>query len=808
MRKFILLGILMFVVAATNAQRARESFNTGWRFLLGDDSLASQSTYNDNAWRKLNLPHDWSIEGKFDKDNPAKPDGGALPTGIGWYRKTFDLPFAQDKEVFIAFDGIYRNGEVWINGHYLGKRPYGYSSFEYRISPYLNKNSKANVIAVRVDNSQQPASRWYTGSGIYRNTWLITTGSIAVAHWGTFISTPSVQSKEATIQVQTSISNYTAKGGSVGVSTDIIDAHGKLVYRADSKKAKNIVFENGKAIQQTSIILSNPHLWSVDDPYLYKAVTKVYSNDKLVDVYETCFGIRSIRFDARKGFMLNEKPLKILGVCNHHDLGAFGAAVNTRAIERQLEILKAMGCNAIRTAHNPPAPELLDLCDKMGFLVMDEAFDMWKKRKNKFDYNVEFDEWHERDLTDLVLRDRNHPSVIMWSIGNEIREQFDTSGIRITQELVEIVKKHDPTRPVTCALTETVPGKNNIYLSGALDVLGFNYKEFNYPNLPDDFPGQAFIASETNSVLATRGHYDMPSDSVRLWPPAYNAEFPGNDDLTVSAYDHVYAYWGASHEASWKAIRSVPHMSGLFVWAGFDFIGEPVPYPWPARSSYYGIIDLAGFPKDSYYFYQSEWTTKPMLHLFPHWNWSQTPAGQPGKQVDVWAYYNQADEVELFLNGKSLGKSSKTNDRLHAFWRVPYEPGTLKAVSRLKGKTVLEKEIHTAGKPARIKLEADRNSISADGKDISFVTVRVEDEHGNLVPDAGNLVKFAIKGAGFIAGVDNGYQASMEPFKANYRKAYNGLCLAMVQSLGKAGDIVLEARSDGLQTATINITCK
>ena len=441
------------------------------------------------------------------------------------------------------------------------------------------------------------------------------------------------------------------------------------------------------------------------------------------------FGIRQFNFDSKKGFFLNDKPVKIKGVCMHHDLGALGAAFNKAAARRQLRILKEMGCNAIRTAHNPPASEFLDLCDQMGFLVMDEAFDMWQKRKNRFDYHLDFKEWHQRDLESMVLRDRNHPSVFMWSIGNEIREQFDSSGIALTKELVTAVKTLDSTRPVISALTENFPEKNFIYQSGVLDVLGFNYKLNDYKDLPARFPGQKFIASETASALATRGVYDLPSDSMRIWPPDSKQPFTnGNADMTVSAYDNAYAYWGATHERSLQAVNKYDFIAGCFVWSGFDFLGEPVPYPWPARSSYYGIIDLAGFPKDVYYMYQSAWTSKPVLHIFPHWNWSPTTSAGQRKIVDVWAYYNSADEVELFLNGKSQGVKKKVNDELHVMWRVPFEPGTLKAISRKKGKIVLVKETRTAGKPAKIELTADRKIIDADGKDLSFVTVRILDK--------------------------------------------------------------------------------
>jgi beta-galactosidase len=421
----------------------------------------------------------------------------------------------------------------------------------------------------------------------------------------------------------------------------------------------------------------------------------------------------------------------------------------------------------------------------------------------RHDYHQDFEEWHERDLRDMVLRARNHPSVMMYSIGNEIREQFDSTGTTIARRLTEIVKSLDATRPVTCALTENEPEKNYIYQSGALDVLSFNYKHRDYADFPNRFPGEPIIASENMSAFATRGVYNQPSDSIRIWPEAHNVPIKDpNPDFTCSAYDHVHAYWGATHEDTWKTVKKLDFVSGMFIWSGFDFIGEPDPYKWPARSSYYGVIDLAGFPKDAYYFYQSEWTDKTMLHLFPHWNWIE------GETIDVVAYYNNADEVELFLNGKSMGVQNKNEDKLHVMWRLAYEPGTIKAVSRKNGQTVMEREIHTAGKAATIELVADRSEITADGYDLSFITVRILDEQGNLVPDADHMVTFNIKGNGFIAGTDNGYQASHESFKTKQRKAWKGMCLAIVQSNGKSGEIVLEAKADGLKAATVKINAR
>ncbi len=799
LNKFTLVFVLTLIISACHTDqntRQRIDFDDDWKFYLGDEPKASSASFDDSAWRTLNLPHDWSIEGSFSKKNQTKTNGGALPAGIGWYRKSFTV--GRDlagKHIFIDFDGVYRNSEVWINSHYLGKRPFGYNSFRYELTPFLNLGDEPNVLAVRVDNSLQPNSRWYTGSGIYRNVWLVATSPVHVAHWGTFITTSDVSEKEATIKLQIKI-NVGLTPKEIKVETTIVNPEQDKIVTVKNTTDRIdslVVFDQ-------QVKLSTPELWSNEHPELYTAKTLVYADGKVVDNYETPFGIRYFAFDPAKGFSLNGKPMKLLGVNNHHDQGALGAAFSVRAAERQLEILKAMGCNAIRTAHNPPAPELLDLCDRMGFLVMDEAFDTWTRGKMDCDFHLDWPVWHRRELEDMVLRDRNHPSVILWSIGNEIPEQFDTTGIKLAKELADIVKNLDKTRPVTSALTEQDPAKNNIYKSKALDLIGFNYKHLLYASFPKNFPGEKMLAAENMSAFSTRGHYDMPSDSVRIWPKAYKQPFDGNPDLTASAYDNCHAYWGATHEETWKVIKNNDFISGMFVWSGFDFLGEPEPYPWPARSSYYGVIDLCGFPKDIYYFYQSEWTTKTMLHLFPHWNWNE------GQTVDVWSYYNNADEVELFVNGISQGVSSKSNDRFHAFWRVKYVPGILKAVSRKAGKTVLEEEIRTAGKPAKIELVADRSSLKADGKDLSFITVKVIDEVGNMVPDASNLINFDVQGNGFIAGVDNGCQTSMEPFKTSCRKAFNGLCLLLVQTTKTAGKIQVKATSQGLKSAEIQLT--
>ncbi len=807
--KIILCLAFVFLSAQLFAQhppsRTTKLFTTGWKFYLGDNDSAKNEDYNDSSWCSLTLPHDWSIEFPFDSTSPTGTGGGALRGGIGWYRKTFSLPAAEGKNIFIDFDGVYMNSEVWINGHSLGVRPNGYISFRYDLTPYLKQGNEKNVIAVRVDNGHQPNSRWYSGSGIYRNVWLVTVNKIYVDHWGTYITAPNATDQLAQVFVSTKVNNNSSVDTSITLQTTIYDSSSSPIFftHDEMKLGPNSVKE-----KKQRFLVGFPHLWSTEDPYLYKAVTQIISNGKVIDEYATTFGIRYFTFDAEKGFSLNGKPMKIFGVCDHHDLGCLGTVVNTRALERQLDILKGMGINGIRTSHNPPAPELLDLADKKGFIVMDEAFDMWKKQKTRYDYHLYWDEWHKKDLEDQVLRDRNHPSVLIWSIGNEIPEQWagpdgkDTSGRVIARELAGIIRSLDTLRPITSAMDHPNPD-NEIYKSGALDLVGFNYHQQEYKTFPEKFPGKKFIGTETTSALQTRGHYDMPSDSIRRWPTRWDKPLTtGNPDTTCSAYDNCSAPWGSTHEETLKEFLKYDFASGIFIWTGFDYIGEPTPYPWPARSSYFGIVDIAGFPKDVYYLYQSICTKKNVLHIFPHWNWKE------GDSVDVWAYYNNADEVELFLNGQSLGVKKKDSTDLHVSWRVVYAPGTLKAISRKDGKQVLAREIKTAGKPAKIIMSADRSNIKADGRDLSFVTVKIVDANGNLVPDADSLIKFTVSANASIAGTDNGSETSMESFKATEHKAFNGLCLAVIQSNGKPGPIKLTATGSGLPPASVNIIAK
>lgn len=808
--------------------REKICFNDNWSFSLSDNPKASETDFDDKDWRVLNLPHDWAIEGDFSKDNPSGTGGGALPGGTGWYRKTF-VPGNEDSDkiIRIDFDGIYMNSEVFINGQSLGKRPYGYISFGYDITPYLKWNEK-NVIAVRVDNSEQPNSRWYSGCGIYRNVWLTKTNPVHVDEWGTYVTTSEISNDNATLNIVTTVQNSGNNNETVTLKSILNDMDGSIV--AETESSVSVVAGQKSDISHT-LNISSPKLWDIENPYLYFLVTEVIKDGKCIDRYTTTTGVRDFKFDAEKGFILNGKQTKINGVCMHHDLGCLGAAVNTRAIERQLQILKEMGCNGIRCSHNPPAPELLDLCDKMGFIVMDEAFDMWRKKKTSHDYARYFNEWHEKDLRDFILRDRNHPSIFVWSIGNEVLEQWsdakaDTLSLEeanlilnfghsadmlakdgemsvnslLTKKLADFVRELDPTRPITAGCNEPNPG-NHLFKSGALDIIGYNYHNVNIPDVPKNFPGKPFIITESNSALMTRGYYRMPSNEMFIWPERWDKPFY-DESFSCSSYENCHVPWGNTHEESIKLVRNNDFISGQYVWTGFDYIGEPTPYGWPARSSYFGIVDLAGFPKDVYYLYQAEWTNKQVLHLFPHWNWTE------GQEIDMWCYYNNADEVELFINGESQGIRNKDENNLHVVWRVKFVPGTVKVVARKGGNIIAEKEIHTAGDPYKIRLTPDRDIITADGKDLSFITVEVLDKDNNLCPLSENLINFEIKGNAFIAGVDNGCQTSMERFKDNKRKAFNGKCLVVLQNNGEKGTATLTANSNGLESSTIEIKSK
>lgn len=809
-KKYLLLIPLCMLIACSQQEKARETldFMDEWRFTLadaGDDYSAGE--VDTNGWRELNLPHDWSIESDFGEEFPAAPGGGALPGGIGWYRKTFTPDKAWDgKKVYIDFDGVYWNSTVWVNGNLLGHRPNGYVSFRYDLSPFL-EYGKENVIAVKVDNTRQPNSRWYSGSGIYRPVRLTVNNPVHIDLWGVYVTTPEVNEARAEANVATTI---------VGAGDDEVLIKQRLY---DGKVCMASV-ESGETIQ--SLMVENPILWTLEDPKLYTLITEVYHNDKLADSYETRIGFRYFEFDVDKGFFLNGKHVKLNGVCLHHDQGCLGTAVNYRAIERQLQIMKDMGCNSIRTSHNPPAVELLDLCDSLGFVVMDESFDVWRKPKTKYDYSHYFQEWYERDLTDFMLRDRNHPSVFMWSIGNEVLEQWthadmDTLSLQqanvllnkkkeidpkeyesgeihvnqlLTQLLYEKAKELDPTRPITAGCNESRP-LNHLFKADVLDIIGINYHVFDYDSVQSWYPGKPFLAAETVSSLMTRGYYIMPSDEENIWPAHWTLSFH-RDVQQCSSYDNSHVPWGTTHEETWKYVKKNDFVAGQYIWTGFDYLGEPTPYWWPSRSSYFGIVDLCGFPKDVYYMYQSEWTDKNVLHVFPHWNWNE------GETIDIWAYYNNADEVELYLNDESLGIKSKEGDDLHVWWRIDYVPGTLKAVARKNGAEVMNKVIVTTGEPVGIRLTADRSDIKADGKDLSYITVEVVDKDGNPVPTADNLIRFTIEGEGIIAGTDNGDPTNPHSLKKPERALFSGKALAVVQSTKTKGNIKLKASSPGL----------
>ena len=797
-----LLALLVapYTPAAAQRERATLRFDRAWRFHLGDVPGAQEGTFDDSGWRTLNLPHDWSIEGEFSDTNPAGAGGGALPGGVGWYRKTFSVAERDaGRLVFVEFDGVYRNSEAWINGHYLGKRPYGYSSFSYGLRPHLRYGRAGNVIAVRVDNSQQPNSRWYPGSGIYRHVRLVTTDPVHVDHWGSYVTTPEVTAASARVTIRTTVRNASQADQPITLRTVLYDAAGKEVAAATAEA--RVPRDSVTDIAQ-DLVIRSPALWSLERPYLYRAVSRVLCSGRPCDDYSTPFGVRTFAFDPDRGFILNGKQLKIRGVCLHHDLGALGAAVNTRALERQLQIMRDMGVNALRTSHNPPAPELLDLTDRMGFIVLDEAFDMWKKEKTKYDYHLDWDAWHVRDLSDMVQRDRNHPSVFIWSIGNEVMEQWtndDTTAIPIARELAGIVRRLDPTRPITSANNNGSPA-NPMFHAGALDLLGHNYHHEAWPNLPAQFPGAKLIITEAMSALNSRGFYEQPSDSVASYETPYVKDHgpQPNKSYQLSSYDNRKAFWGSLHEESLRLFERYPFISGMFIWSGIDYLGEPTPYEWPARSSYFGVVDLAGFPKDPFYLYQSEWTDRPMLHVFPHWNWTA------GDSIDVWAYTN-GDEAELFLNGASLGVKRKPGDVSHLMWRVAYAPGTLRAVARKGRQMIATREVKTAGAPARITLAPDRSALRADGSDLSFVTVSVLDHAGVPVPTADPLIRFRLAGDGAIAGVDNGDQVSHASFKADRVRLFNGKALVIVSAGEREGTATLTAEADGLAPAVVRI---
>ena len=819
---FVVISLLGFYGLECKASE-RHLWDEGWRFSLHQDDKPQQSAFDDSAWRLLDLPHDWAIEGDFYAQNPSGANGGALPGGKGWYRKHLILHDNDAASRYVLhFDGAYMNTSVFVNGTLVGTRPYGFISFSYDLTPYLDKQGD-NVIAVKVDNSLQPNSRWYTGCGIYRHVYLSKSTDIRVAEWGVH-AISKVKKGIGNLTLNTQIENPSGRSRRVTVRQKLWNRAHQIV--AQTSKTCQVGAPEVTISQQMRV--QKPQLWSLSSPYLYTATTEIIENGRVLDSDTITTGIRTVAFDVAKGFFLNGENIKINGVCLHGDLGCLGTAINEDALYRQLVMMKEMGVNAIRCSHNPPAPELLNLCDSMGLLVMDEAFDSWMQGKTAYDYSLYFKTWFERDLRDMVLRDRNHPSIILWSIGNEVLEQWNkvnNSGMaledvnillnnsrdkaaltqgdrlnvnaRLTQVLAAVVRRYDPTRLITAGCNEVSPD-NNLFKSGALDVIGFNYHQKKVADVPQKFPGKPFIMTETVSALHTRGYYRMPSDSLYRWP-THKRPFT-EPSFMCSSYDNCCAYWGSTHEETWDIVKHTPYCAGQFIWTGFDYIGEPTPFNFPARSSYFGLVDLAGFPKDTYYMYQSEWTKKPVLHVFPHWNWIE------GQTIDLWCYYNQADEVELFVNGKSQGVRRKSNEHeYHVAWRVTFEPGEVRIVARKNGKQVNEKTIRTAGAPHHIQLTPNRKVIKANGRSLSFVAVEVVDKDGNLCPWAENKVLFSLTGDAKIAGVDNGSPFSLERFQANERRAFFGKCLVVLQAGKKPSTIQLTAKSVDLVPQTIEI---
>jgi beta-galactosidase len=781
-----------------------------------------QNHFDDSHWQLLNLPHDWAIAGPFDLNSPGET--GKLPfTGVGWYRKHFAVtPADASGRVYLDVDGAMSHAAVWLNGKFVGGWPYGYASFELDLTPYLMPGDD-NVLAIRLENPRE-SSRWYPGAGLYRNVWLVKTQAVHVGQWGTYITTPKVSADAATVEVATTVVNSSHGDASITVRTALRDAGSADATALAELQVEGVKVAAGKAaLSRASITLPHPQLWDLTSPHLYTADTTLEQDGRVIDHYQTSFGIRTTTFDPEKGFMLNGKLVQMQGVCDHGDLGALGTAVNTRGLERQLEILRGMGCNAIRTSHNPPPPELLQLCDRMGFLVMDECFDCWAKGKNRNDYNLLWHDWHEKDWRAQLRRDRNHPSVVMWSIGNEVPDFYTKAGPAIARSLTEMAHEEDPTRPTTFACNYWQKQISPDYAK-AVDVWGVNYQPQNYANDLERHPNLPLFGSETSSTVSSRGEYMFPFSNDRT---------AGMQNFQVTSYDTTTPPWATSPDEQWKNMDQNRSVFGEFVWTGFDYLGEPTPFSgdvtnalnftdpaeraqaeaqikalgkvrMPSRSSYFGIVDLAGFPKDRYYLYQSRWRPDlPMAHILPHWNWPD----RVGQVTPVFVY-TSGDEAELFLNGTSQGRKKKGPFEYRLRWDdVKYQPGELKVQAYKDGKEWASDTVKTTGPAAKLVLTPDRSTIAADGADLSFVTIAVSDSGGVTVPRSSPAIAITIDGPGELLAMDNGDPTDLTPFPAPHRKAFNGLALAIVRSQpGSAGSITLHATADGLDPATTTIT--
>ena len=783
--------------------------------------LFAQPDFDDSQWRLLNLPHDWGIEGPFNQGYSGET--GKLPWwGVAWYRKHLDIPATDTgKDIYLDIDGAMSYATVWLNGKLVGGWPYGYASWRVDLTPYV-KFGGDNVVAIRLNNLPD-SSRWYPGGGIYRNVWLVKTAPVHVAHWGAYVTTPEVSKSSATVKIQARLDNDGDADSVVTVKYEIFElgkdgVKGALLARLVTDGVK--ISAHQSQSDEGQIDLKNPELWSLEKPQQYVVVTSVEHDGQPVDTYETPFGIRTIEFTKDNGFLLNGKRVPINGVCDHGDLGALGIAINTRALERQIEILKSMGCNAIRTSHNPPSPEFLDLCDRLGMLVMDESFDCWEHGKTKNDYHLLFDDWHERDWRAELRRDRNHPSIILWSIGNEIGEQTSPSKFWIPAELTGIAHQEDPTRPTTAACNQIRAGYNGFETN--VDVFGYNYKPGEYGRFREANPDKPLFGSETASCVSSRGEYFFPVSTNKA---------DGRADFQVSSYDLYAPRWATPPDWEFHGQDQFPFVAGEFVWTGFDYLGEPTPYnsdasnllnftdpaekaamqkeldeigkiQVPSRSSYFGIIDLAGFPKDRFYLYQARWRPDfPMAHILPHWNWPDRVG-----QITPVHVYTSGDEAELFVNGKSLGRQKKSPFEYRLHWDdVIYQPGTLKVIAYKNGRRWATDEVKTTGAAAKLTLSADHDKLRADGKDLSYVTVTVADRDGLPVPRANNHIKFEIEGPGEIIATDNGDATSFESFQSPEHNAFNGLALVIVRSTGDVGTITLKATSPGLRDSTVKV---
>lgn len=792
----------------------------------GGDFAFVQTNFDDSSWEKVNLPHDWAIRGPFQKGWNTEVGGGMgrLPiNGVAWYRRRLDIPASDaGKSIFLDIDGAMSYAIVWLNGNLVGGWPYGYNSFRLDLTKYLVPGGE-NQLAIRIDNPNQSA-RWYSGAGIYRNVWLVKTNPVHVAQYGTFISTTDVSVASAKINLQVTIDNDSKTNASVEVSTRIyvVGADGKLTEKvvADFPTQKSPINSGESTKLETSVTLENPKLWGpppTQQPNLYVAVTTLLQDGNVIDSYETRFGIRSMEFNPDKGIFVNGEHIQINGVNQHHDLGALGAAFNVRAAERQLEILREMGCNAIRMAHNPPAPELLELTDRMGFLVIDEIFDSWERKKTPHDFHLIFPDWYEPDTRAFIRRDRNCPSVIIWSFGNEVGEQYTAeAGAAIAEKLVDIIKEEDSTRPTTCAMNYA---KSDMALPVVPHVIGLNYQGEGIRQSPEfegtdrirtapqydlyhtQFPEKVILSTETASAFSSRGIYLFPvSDDISS--PVREGRGGDSKICQVSSYELYAVDFGSSADKVFASIAHHSFVAGEFVWNGFDYLGEPTPY-YEARSSYSGIIDLAGFKKDRFYLYQSRWRPDlPMVHLLPHWNWPE----RNGEITPVHVF-TSGDEAELFLNDKSLGKKTKGEFEYRLRWDdVVYEPGELKVVAYKNGNKWAEEIVQTTGETSALKAIADRSEIAATGADLSFVTIQITDKDGRVVPRSNNRIEFSIEGPGEILATDNGDSYNMESFASHSREAFNGLILLIVRSRkGEPGTITVTAKSTGLQETKLSV---